>query len=172
VDLGGERGADLDRDRHDEGHHRLARLRLALRFFSRGLGVGRGADASGPPREAERDAAEDGGEDEEGHRREARRDSEREEEHRRDRERARLAEDLPPDLGAERALVVLARDAGDDEAGSRRDEERRDLRDETVADREEAVEPIARPPTMLTAVITMPAIASPFTNFMAPSIAP
>jgi len=32
--------------------------------------------------------------------------------------------------------------------------------------------PMARPPTMLTTVMTMPAQASPSTNFMAPSIEP
>ena len=78
------------------------------------------------------------------------------------------------------------RGARHQDAGRGRDDERRNLRDEAVADRERACRcaapraivmprwatPMTKPPTMLITVMTMPAIASPRTNFEAPSIAP
>ena len=78
-------------------------------------------------------------------------------------------------------------DAGDDQAGRDREQQRRDLGDQAVADGQQAVRvqtasprrhaaaastPIAKPPIRLISVMMMAAIASPLTNFEAPSIAP
>ena len=55
-------------------------------------------------------------------------------EHARHPERLRLSEDLLRELGAERRVGFLARDARHEHAGRRGDDERRDLRDQAVAD--------------------------------------
>ena len=80
--------------------------------------------------------------------------------------------------------ALLGSDAGDHHAGGNGNQQRRDLRHQPVADRQDRVRlhrrrqadiprmatPMTRPPTMLISVMTMPAMASPLTNFMAPSI--
>ena len=81
--------------------------------------------------------------------------------------------------------LSLARRAGDEDAGGDGDQQRGDLRAQAVADREQrevvaglangmpcCTTPITMPPSRLMPVIRMPAIASPLTNFEAPSIAP
>ena len=76
--------------------------------------------------------------------------------------------------------------AGDDDAGGGGDQQRRDLRDQALADGEqrEVLErlaeaacpagstPTTMPPMRLIITMITPAMASPFTNFEAPSIAP
>ena len=95
----------------------------------------------------------------------------------------RWLRDLLDDVGAE---VVLGGRARDDDAGRDRDEQRGDLRDEAVADAQQRevldrlaesgrpcwTTPMTMPPMRLIAVMRTAAIASPLTNFEAPSIAP
>ena len=82
--------------------------------------------------------------------------------------------------------VAVGAGARDEQAGGERNQERRHLRHQPVADRElgEDLAGLAErhpllehrrctmPPTILISVMTMLAIASPRTNLLAPSIAP
>ena len=100
-----------------------------------------------------------------------------------DQRRLALAQDLVGDVAAEVAVGGRARD---DDAGRDRDQQRRDLRGETVADgqQRELVRGFAEGEVVLEhrrrrcrrsrliAVMITAAIASPLTNFEAPSIAP
>ena len=65
----------------------------------------------------------------------------------RDLQRLGHAEELPRELVAERRVRLLARHARHEDAGGRRQDERRDLRHEAVADREQpvALERVDRP---------------------------
>ena len=82
-------------------------------------------------------------------------------------------------------IFLLAGDAGGDDTGGQGDEQRGDLGDEAAADREEGIvwaacravmpcigHPMIRPPMMLMTAMTIPAMTSPLTNFIAPSMAP
>src|SRR5207248_6042325 len=82
---------------------------------------------------------EENADDEERDRRQPRDDREEEDEDRRDAQRLRHPEELARELVAERRVRLLARDARDEDAGGGREDERRDLRDEPVADREQPV---------------------------------
>ena len=87
---------------------------------------------------------------------------------------------------AEVGILTFRGHAGDHHAGGDGDQQRRNLRDQAVADGQDGVRldrlhrlpcracttPMISPPTMLMTVMMMPAMASPLTNFMAPSIAP
>ena len=84
------------------------------------------------------------------------------------------------------AEVGLGGGAGGDEAARHRDEQRRDGGDEALADGQDGeglrprpassipccITPMIRPATMLTAVMSIAAIASRWVKRMAPSIAP
>ncbi len=83
-------------------------------------------------------------EDEEGGGREARGERERGEERGDGGERGRLGEELPADLRSERLTVVLGGDPRHGDPRRDREQERRELRDEPVADREERVAPRRR----------------------------
>ena len=90
------------------------------------------------------------------------------------------------ELAAQRPIGILAGHAGDEDAGGGGEHERGDLRDQAVADGEQAVAlqrhldracprwptPMASPPRMLMNVMMTEAMTSPLTNFIAPSIAP
>ena len=96
------------------------------------------------------------------------------------------AEDLPRELLAERRVGFFAGGARHEDAGRDGQDERGDLRDQAVADRQKAVAlearpstgrprcatPMARPSEDVDDVMTSDATTSPLTNFIAPSIAP
>ena len=118
----------------------------------RGVGAPASGRAAASPAGAARACADEPaspgrggrGEHEEGGRREPRRERERGEERRDRGERARLGDELPADLAAERVALLLGGDARHRDPGGDREQERRDLRDEAVADREERVAPRGR----------------------------
>ncbi len=115
--------------------------------------------------------------------RHARDDAHDAEQARSDRQRTRLTEQLLRQLAAH---VLRTRDARHNDRDGGREQQRRNLRHQTVTDGEQrvhtsrvaeatcraAIMPMARPPNILMNRIRMPAVASPRTNLLAPSIEP
>jgi hypothetical protein len=142
IEVRFEISAHLDAPRDDHRHERrLARTRsLAAGALLRGRLRRRALrfDALGPGSRAT-DEQQRRADHQERRRRQPGDGAEEQHEHACHLERFRHAEKLSRELLAERSIRLLACHAGHEHAGSSREDERRDLSDQAVADREQAV---------------------------------